>query len=762
VQFEAMSLLYGENCYGKSTLCDILRSLAENNPVYITDRVTVPPVGGGNQHVQVCVTLPGQNQETLFTFRYGAWNPALPDSVRVEVFDTDFIHRNIFTGLTIARQNYENITRFVLGDSGVRTAQRIAEINSELRALNKSLRDAENGALAGIADLPAFLALTVPHDLPTLERLISERLTTLDTERRLAQDLATARARPEPAVCSALPVLDATVERIQLSLASTFEQAHQDAESRLRDHLQNHTQHPQRSRNWVRQGGSLIKGDECPFCGQKIVGTAAALIAAYQAVFNDAFERYVAETMAALETAQREFAATSCSDLRLRIEQNHSACLQYPELQGRPDNQELLGRANMASAEVIRLCEELAVTHERSSQSLSEAVQRKRENVHVAVPPWDSSAVVDQQTALARTVEAYNQCIAPISAAIAHFKAGLDAAQVARRAQDAQRDLETLRLQKRRIESEVVCRGYSDATDRRRTLEVEGSRLQEELEREQTVFLNRYFVAINRIFVALGSSRFAISAESSRRGNMPTIQLRVCFNGVPIIQDRLHACFSESDRRALAFAVFWARIEMRDAADRSRTIVVLDDPVTSFDDGRIDRTIRLIESQITYLRQIIVLSHYSAYLEKFFNRLHDQHAGLLLATLYQDATGTQMRRANPLDFIETDHQRAYRRIATFIERQHGDDVFLDLRIFLETEVRSRYYRAMTTNNLLGQQFAPLLDELTRLGAISHETRRAIEPLRRTLNTDHHVWTDRSQEEKIGIATDVLRLAYEEL
>jgi hypothetical protein len=31
-----------------------------------------------------------------------------------------------------------------------------------------------------------------------------------------------------------------------------------------------------------------------------------------------------------------------------------------------------------------------------------------------------------------------------------------------------------------------------------------------------------------------------------------------------------------------------------------------------------------------------------------------------------------------------------------------------------------------------------------------------------LNTDHHVWTDRSQEEKIGVATDVLRFVYEEL
>ena len=47
IQFERTSLVYGENCYGKSTLCDILRSLAENVPAYITDRVTVPAVVDG-------------------------------------------------------------------------------------------------------------------------------------------------------------------------------------------------------------------------------------------------------------------------------------------------------------------------------------------------------------------------------------------------------------------------------------------------------------------------------------------------------------------------------------------------------------------------------------------------------------------------------------------------------------------------------------------------------------------------------------------
>ena len=231
---------------------------------------------------------------------------------------------------------------------------------------------------------------------------------------------------------------------------------------------------------------------------------------------------------------------------------------------------------------------------------------------------------------------------------------------------------------------------------------------------------------------------------------------------MPVTQNRLRSFFSESDRRALAFAVFWARLEVLDPGEQARTIIVLDDPVTSFDDGRIDRTIRLIESRLPHLRQVIVLSHYPNYLRAFFTRLHGQPDGVLLAMLSQDETGSQMRRANPLDFTETDHQRAFRRITAFTERVHSDDVLCDLRVFLETEVRSRYHQAICLNNLRSVQFAPVLDELARLGAMSEDTRRAIEPLRLTLNTDHHAWMTRSHEEKIGIARDVLRFVYEEL
>ena len=53
LQFEPLTFIYGENCYGKSTLCDIFRSLAEGRPEYVTARVSVPNPNNQRQRVHL-------------------------------------------------------------------------------------------------------------------------------------------------------------------------------------------------------------------------------------------------------------------------------------------------------------------------------------------------------------------------------------------------------------------------------------------------------------------------------------------------------------------------------------------------------------------------------------------------------------------------------------------------------------------------------------------------------------------------------------
>ena len=133
IQFEPLTIIFGENCYGKSTLCDILRSLADNNPNYITDRKSIPNPQNQSQLVQLNFSLPGNGGESPVIFSRDQWDTILPGDLKIYVFDTDFIHRNVFTGLTIERRNKENVTQFVLEEAGVLTAKGIEDLNSKLR-----------------------------------------------------------------------------------------------------------------------------------------------------------------------------------------------------------------------------------------------------------------------------------------------------------------------------------------------------------------------------------------------------------------------------------------------------------------------------------------------------------------------------------------------------------------------------------------------------------------------------------------------------
>jgi wobble nucleotide-excising tRNase len=104
------------------------------------------------------------------------------------------------------------------------------------------------------------------------------------------------------------------------------------------------------------------------------------------------------------------------------------------------------------------------------------------------------------------------------------------------------------------------------------------------------------------------SKNFILTKENSGRGDMPVYSLKVEFHNQIISNDELITIFSESDRRALALAIFWAKIDLKDDAEKSKTIVVLDDPITSFDDNRVSNSIDLFKTSLNNLSQIIILT----------------------------------------------------------------------------------------------------------------------------------------------------------
>ena len=102
--FEKLTFIYGLNTFGKTTITDIFQSLKENNPEIILSRKTIPI-----QQIEQKVTLSIQDNsiEQDLIFKNNSWEKNEFQKY-LEIFWTEFIHKNLFTGFSIERNNKEN------------------------------------------------------------------------------------------------------------------------------------------------------------------------------------------------------------------------------------------------------------------------------------------------------------------------------------------------------------------------------------------------------------------------------------------------------------------------------------------------------------------------------------------------------------------------------------------------------------------------------------------------------------------------------
>lgn len=762
IQFEPLTFIFGENCYGKSTLCDIFRSLSDDSTDYITDRRSVPNPQNQNQAIQLNFELPETDGEFPINFDQNGWNPTLPDDVKIYVFDTDFIHRNVFTGLTIERRNQENITQFVLGEAGVRTAKDIEDLNSKLRSTKKESRQLIESTFTGIQDLVSFIGMKLTETDDELQGKITDKASEIKSKKELEKNLEKAKERNEPKLLAIPEDIDTFVEQVNTCLSSTYQNAHDDATKAVEKHIKEKTKNTNTTKSWLKTGLNQVAGDHCPFCGKTLEDEGKKLIEIYKSCFDEAFNTYERDTNSTLDELPSKLSDFRCLSIPESIQENIANINLYPELAKTPEYKKSTRFINASAKGLRKLWDNFQIKYNESSKNLDIKIGKKEKAVYAQVPSWTCEDLITTYDNFKRSALKYNELTQQAIDQINGFKDSLNPDTIAVEISKIENELSELKLKKKRLDSETACIQLAFLLEQSTETEDKIDKLKTQLENEQSQFLDSCFEKINDLFSRLGSGLFQISKQINPRGNMPVIQLRASYAGVPIDQDKLKTFFSESDRRALALSIFWAKIESMDDQQKQNSILVLDDPVTSFDDGRIDRTIRLMESSRPMFRQIIILSHYQKYLKTFFERASLNTSGIQLSKIIKTDESSKLSTASPADFVESEHQIKLRHIMGFIERKHTENVSQDLRIYLETEVKSRYRKQIMESNLNDLQFKGLLDKLLELNIIDSTKRSELEQYRLSLNPNHHTWTGSSHEDKITLSSDVLEYIYEKL
>jgi wobble nucleotide-excising tRNase len=672
VAFCRLTLIYAGNGQGKTTMCDIFRSLNAGDGRYIAGRETL----GANGTAAIKLRINDQNR----SFANGNWDQPANSFL---IYDATFINDNVYSGEHVTHNHKKNLYHVIIGEQGVSLARSVSELDAKLREATRQL-SAKNDALARIAPAgtptSAFMKLAAEDDLDNKIRRKTEELAALeDVSRILAKPFLRELALPQfPADYADL-------------LSTTFEGVSGDIEARVKAHVLTHT--AGRGESWLSQGLEFSRSDSCPFCGQSLEGV--SLFAAYKAYFSDAYSTHTARlrNMAGRINGP-SFGQSPLLNCQGILLENASVCQGWPPfLSLQPP--ELDFPTVSAAMDRIR------------TVSLTLLDEKQKAPLEPLAPDDQFNAALEQYEGVRQLVSTYNTKVADLNQKILAKKNEAQTGDLV----TVQGQLARLRAIKRRYEPDAIdaCNAVVEAEQQKKNVEREKDKIKAQLEAYTSTVFGKYQERINQL-LTMFSAGFQIGDTKGRYvGGSPSSHYSLIINNVPIDLGDPDcppdtACFkntlSAGDKSTLALSFFIARAEKDNSL--SDKIVVFDDPFTSQDRSRRTCTQQLITSLCGKAKQIILLSHDPAFLQL----VHEASHGCEVKTLQLGAWGLAGTKLTNWDIIEATKNgyiQFFTVILTFVTQRTGArrEVAQSIRLLLEQYMRLKLPSSFTATEWLG-------------------------------------------------------------
>ena len=695
VTFGRYTLIYADNGTGKSTLCDVIRSLQTGDPDLIVGRRTL----GRTDPQEVEILLDGG--ERAF-FRNRSWSQTLGG---VTIFDAGYVSRNVHAGEVVDPDHRKNLFRVIVGEDGVRLSQRVEEITAEIAALAAPIRESSKALetrLQGAMTLKDFLALTADEEIGT-------KITSAERAVEGARDADALRAHRGFSEID-VPVLPSKLSEV---LGRTLEGVSSDAERRL--HAQTSRIGGDHAQAWLSQGLDHV-ADDCPFCGQDIRGN--ELVAAYQACFSEAYRDLSGAVARLAEDVESTLGDAARSRLVSAIERNAEAVTFWSRYLGddatlqEPDHEnavEIMAEAQAAVAIALRT----------KTGNLLDPVELNTAHMDETLTP------------LRRSIEAYNAAVGGVNA---RAKAQRDALRFADAA-ETKRRLASLRLHHDRFQSPLdeQCDDHEKLLEQKAGLEEEKKKARKALEDYTQRVMGRYEQALNQHL-----ERFLVGfriekTEIKHPRGIPSSSYTIVINNIPvdlgdektpISEPSFRNTLSGGDRSALALSLFMSELD-RDPVPPG-VAVILDDPFQSQDRFRQNATAYQIRRCGERCGQVIVMSHDAHFLKQVHDLLEPSDRKTLRLSVAGPAT--VLTEWSIEEHLKSAHDANIDAVKAFLDRGEGDprDIVKNLRLIAEAQCRLLCYGEFPEGVMLGQMIAQvryagdqhplygLLDELDEL------------------------------------------------
>lgn len=676
VSFRKLTLLFAENGRGKTTLCAILRSLQTGQHEFISERKSL----GAVAPVRVEIRLAGNT----YSFKDNAWSATYPNIV---IFDSVFIHDNVFAGDYVDHDHKKNLYRVIVGTQGVQLAKKIEELDTKIREVSRDIatkKEIASRSLPHGVTLDTYLAWQPVEDI---ENKIQKKIAEITSNQRVLEKATEIQAKKKLSKIT-LPAFPSDFTTI---LVKQLTDITVDAEARVRQQI-THQSMGNQGEIWLSQGLNYVSNDKCPFCGQDLAVN--DLIEAYRSHFNAAYKSLKQEvgqltqriTMAIAESTLYTPQQTLSNNLMLIEFWRQFAQVSVPDF----------------SIDDVRkkysTLRDIALTlAQKKQQTITESVE----------PEADFQSALDAVKALQQSCQIYNSQVDTCNRLITEQQ---EVVQKGGDIDTLSKELADLESRKKRFEEEVVesCQVYQSVLSTKTLLERQKASAKEELDRYCEQILRDYEQAINTYLDQFNAGFRITNSRHSYIGGTPSsyYQIQINNTAIDLGDSRTGSgtpCFkttlSSGDRSALALAFFLAALKKD--SELANKIIVLDDPFTSLDRFRRTCTQQLINQFASMAKQILVLSHDPHFLKLVWSG--NPPADIKVLQLGLSGGNTVIGEWDIETETQSTYMTNYSMLLNFYRDQTGMplDVARAIRPFIEGMLRAHFPDHFLPNEWLG-------------------------------------------------------------
>ena len=664
-----VTLIYGENARGKSTLSALLRSVKTGDVTEVDERCTI----GGTLPLSARLKF---DKNIHVELKDGAWTAVRGELV---VFDSDFVHRNVYSGIEVTTTHRKNLLDFALGDKAVTARQ--TSINAD--AAHHDANGASDKKALELSPhhegktFAQFKALDKPADYARSKADLTQQLAN-------AQEAAVILAATVPAE---IPIPALELDAYVATLSKSLDNVASDAERIVREQVG--TLVPE-VESWLSDGQKFDNHSTCPYCAQSTENV--DLVASYRAVFNEKYTRLKEEVDL----------LTSSIGAALPVDMSDSIASRIESI-----NETLSGWATRCTITFLSFSKkEFDSKIEAVRAALDRHVAGKKQNLsNYAIEPKDRADLEAAAEAMKSSVRMQNTVMAANIKAISEFKETLAAADSSSiEAQITALEMQAYRhgVQGTKLVSEVDAT-IATASAARKAKEAARAALSEVMDNT----LSDYKEGTNKHLKDLGAN-FQIGRLSGNYRSGGRSEFSIEMRGGQVRAEGGKPTFatalSESDKRTLALAFFLA--SAIDPTTIATKTIVIDDPVSSFDSGRSKRTATILTKIQSEAEQLIVLSHDKFFLRTLKQKIDRTKPAVPVTVLGIDIATGQYSDINKLEIdviCESDYYRNYRTVRALVNGDQVDpfEAAKSIRPLIEGYLHRRFPALLDSTQVLG-------------------------------------------------------------